>query len=105
MRSSEELLFHKYELRVVMEQQGIKLSEEIEGYDRNYILNVSIDDLSGHLESKYKINPIVFHKDKAYVKQHGDTQIDVSHDYNRVIFERDRPFLLKGTAVVFCGSF
>lgn len=105
MRSDDELLFYKYDLRKIMEGQEAKLSSEIEGYDRDYILNVSKEDLCDHLEDKYKINPLVFYKDKIYIKQHGDAQIDVSHDYDRVIFERDRPFYIKGTSVTFSIPF
>jgi len=105
MISGDELLFNKYDLRKVIESQGNKLQEEIDRYDRDYILNVSVDDLCVHLEDKYKIATIVFHKDKIYIKQHGDAQIDVSHDYNRVIFERDKPFFIKGTAVTFSVPF
>lgn len=75
MRNGDELLFHKYDLRKVIESQENKLQAEIDGYDRNYILNVSIDDLCDHLEDKYKIDALVLHKDKVYIKQHGDAQI------------------------------
>ncbi len=105
MRSGDELLFQKYDLRGVIDNQEKKFQAEIDGYDRNYILNVSIDDLRDHLEDKYKIDALVLHKDKVYIKQHGDAQIDVSHDYNRVIFEKDRPFYIKGTSVTFSIPF
>jgi len=41
MSSREDLLFYKYDLRLVIEQNDEKLKEEIEGYDRNYLLNTS----------------------------------------------------------------
>ena len=102
---NEELLFHKYDLRKVIEEHEAKFSSVIEGYEKNYILNVSVEDLCDYLVDEYKINPIVLQKDKVYIKQHGDAQIDVSHDYNRVIFERDGPFYIKGTAVTFAVPF
>jgi hypothetical protein len=105
MRNGDELLFHKYDLRKVIESQEEKISSEIEGYDRNYILNVSVEDLCAHLQDKFQISPLTLHQDKIYVKQHGDAQIDVSHDYNRVIFERDGPFYIKGTSVTFSIPF
>src|SRR3989338_5245936 len=104
-RSDEELLFHKYDLRQVIEGHEAKLSSVIESYERNYILNVSIEDLCGYLVNEYTIHSIVLQKDKIYIKQHGDAQIDVSHDYNRAILERDEPFYLKGTAVTFAVPF
>lgn len=105
-RSCEaELLFHKYDLRKVIEGHEAKLSSTIEGYERNYILNVSVDDLCDHLVNEFTINSITLLKDKIYIKQHGDARIDVSHDYNRVIFNRNEPFYLKGTAVTFAVPF
>ena len=105
MRIHDNPLFCKYDLRKVIENQEKKVQLEIDGYDRNYILNVSVDDLSNHLESKYRIEPIVIYKDKAYIKHHGDAQIDVSHDYRRAIFDRNGPFYVKGTSVTFAVPF
>lgn len=105
MHGRDDLLFYKYDIRKVIEQHDLKLSQEIDGYERNYVLNASVDDLCDHLESEYRIQPVVLHKDKIYIKHHGETQVDVSQDYNRVIFERDGPFYIKGTAVTFAIPF
>ena len=51
MRSVDELLFNKYGLRKVIEGQENNLSSEIEGYDRNYILNVCAEDLCNCIAS------------------------------------------------------
>ena len=105
MHGRDDLLFYKYDIRKVIEQHDIKLSQEIDGYERNYILNASVDDLCDHIESEYRIQSVVLHKDKIYIKHHGEAQVDVSQDYNRAIFERDGPFYIKGTAVTFAIPF
>jgi len=105
MSGREELLFHKYDLRLVIEEQDKRLKDEIEGYDRNYLLNTSTDDLSDHLETKYRIDAVVLHKDKIHIKSSGDADIDVSSDYNRMIFERNKPFYIRGTSITFAVPF
>lgn len=106
MRSGNgDILFHGRELRSAIENQESKMRSEIEGYEKNYILSVSVEDLCGHLEEKYKINPIVLLKDNIYVKQHGDMDIDVNQDPLRDIRDRSRPFYLKGTSVTFAVPF
>jgi len=57
------------------------------------------------LESKYHIDAVVLHKDKIHIKDSGDANIDVSNDYNRMIFERDKPFYIKGTSITFAVPF
>jgi len=105
MYRNNSYLFSKYDLRKVLEGQEIKLSSEIEGYDRNYILNVSINDVCDYLEDKHRIKPIDLKKDSIYLKQHGDASIDVSHDHDRVIFDRNAPFYIKGISVTFAIPF
>ena len=105
MRSREDLLFNKYDLRSVIEAQEKKMLSEIEGYNRNHILNAKIEDLCDYLENKYRINPIVLHKDKICVKSSGEADIDVSHDYNRAIVDKSKPFYVKGTSITFAIPF
>lgn len=105
MSSREDLLFYKYDLRLVIEQQDERLKEEIGGYDRNYLLNTSSEDLCDYLENKYRIDAVVLHKDKIHIKNSGDADIDVSNDYNRMIFEREKPFYIKGTSITFSVPF
>ena len=97
----ENYLFSKCELRLVIENQKAEIAKEIEDYDRNYILNVSVGDLTDHLESKYRINPLILNKDKIYIKSHDDTQVDVRYAVDRYIPDKSRPFYVKGTTITF----
>jgi len=97
MKKEECLLFSTYDLRSVIGEQNKKIIEEINGFDKNYILNTSIEDLRDYLESKHHINPLVLQKDKIYIKSNGDVDIDVSRDPIRDIRDRSKPFYVKGS--------
>jgi len=101
----KELLFCKHDLRQVLESQEIALTKEVDGYDRNYLLNISVEDLCDYLKDKYRINPIIIHRDKTYIKSHGETQIDVRYDPLRFILDKTRPCYVKGTSIIFAVPF
>jgi len=98
---NEQILFHKHELRTVIESHKQKMNEEINNLERDYILNVNSDDMCKYYEQEYRINSIILYKDKIYIKEHGDVDVDVSHDPNRVIFDKSRPHYVQGTSVTF----
>jgi len=74
---SSNYLFHrKRDLRSYLDRKKSDLQTEIEGYDSNYILNVSEDDLCRSLVSKYGLEMPVIAEDKQYVVSHGDANYD-----------------------------
>jgi len=74
--------------------------KEVEEYDRNYILNASVDDLCNYLEQKYRLEPIKLLRD-SIVADTGEAKVDVSQDHYRFIRDRNRPFYIDGTYVSF----
>jgi hypothetical protein len=105
MDEREDLLFHKYDLGEVIEHRKAKLNEEVDGFDRNYILNASVDDLCDYLESEYRLSPVLLQKDKIYIKEHGETEVDVRYDVNRFIRDKSKPIYVKGTTITFAIPF
>ncbi len=101
----EDALFHKYDLGKVIEHCKAKLKDEVDGFDRDYILNVSVDDLCDYLEKEYTLSPVILHKDKIYIKEHGETQVDVRYDIDRFIDDKSKPFYVKGTTITFAVPF
>lgn len=93
-------LFDEGELRDVLRQREAKMYQEIEGYERNYILNASVDDLCRYLEQKYRMEPITLLTDSIEADT-GDTKVDVSQDRGRGISDRSRPFYIQGTYISF----
>lgn len=67
-------LFSSYDLGEYIRKREQELSREIDAYDENSILNVSIEDLCDYFESKYRIGSIVLRKDKIYIKWNGEVE-------------------------------
>jgi len=94
-----EVLFHKFELRSALEQQKEKLKQEVHGFQGDYLLTVSEDDVQRFLLEKYQVEVPVLLPDQATSTGAQDAEIDVSRDRMRMILDRSRPFYLKGTRV------
>jgi len=96
---SEEVLFCKYDFRSTLENTEKQLTGEINNYDRDYILNVSVDDLTNYLEKKYCADYVTIHRDKAYIKESGDMEISMRQQFQgtsitfAVPFEGERKLL------------
>lgn len=96
----DEHLFDEAELQDVLRKREGRMYEEIETYERSYILNASVDDLCNYLEQKHRLDPIKLLTDNI-VADAGETKVDVSQDPNRWITYRDEPFYVDGTYISF----
>ena len=99
-----DLLFYKYNLRATIENQGGGLTKAINALSEAQVLNTSQEDMLQYLIEKHRINPLVIN-DSGIQMDYNDAQIDVSRDFRRVIFDRDRPFYITGTRVTFYVPF
>ncbi len=100
MTSRDEYLFSTFDLHDVLRRQEKEMFEEIDSIEGNRLLNTSIEDLCDCFERKYIIKVPRLKEDEITVDQH-ETEVDVSQDPSRLIFNRSRPFYIKGTAVTF----
>lgn len=100
-----DYLFAKRDLRALIEGTKAKLVEEIEDMDRDYLLNVSEADLCEHLVSRYRLTPPVLRRDDICVHDHREVDVDISHDFRRVIVDRSRRHYIKGTSVTIAIPF
>lgn len=96
----DQHLFDEGELIEVLRQREAKMYKEVDGYERNYILNASVDDLCNYLEQKYRLEPIKLLRE-GIVADTGEAKVDVSQDHRRFIRDRNRPFYIDGTYVSF----
>lgn len=102
--STEGILFNEYELRQALLNCDEEMAKEINSFDKNYILNVNVDDCSQYLADKYRIDPVIIHREKTQVS-HRETEVDVRHDQNRFIRDKSNPFYVKGTSITFAVPF
>jgi len=100
MREDGDLLFNEYDLHAVVDAQLKKMYEEIDAIEGNSLLSTNVEDQCDYYEDEYCINPIVLQEEQITVNQ-KETQIDVSHERQRYIRDRSRPFLIPGTSVAF----
>ena len=100
----DDLLFYKYNLRATIENQRGGLTKEINALSEAQVLNTSQEDMLQYLVEKHRINPLAINESGIQM-DYNDAQIDVSRDFRRVIFDRDRPFYITGTRVTFYVPF
>lgn len=91
-------LFAGRELRKVLEHQERQMLEQIGAYPEEKLLNTSLEDLATYFAEEYRIPPIRLRDEEIHVDQR-EVQIDVSQDFNRVIFDRSQPFYRPGREV------
>ena len=100
----ERSLFAKFYWHDVLEHQIKQMAAEIDSIPSNRLLNTSVDDLTDYLVEKFKLDVPVLDEQGIHADQH-ESQIDVSQDFDRVIFNRGEPFYISGTSVVITVPF
>ena len=95
---NKDYLFSKIDWFSTERSQRAALEKGVAGLDGNRLLNTSIDGLCAYLVEKYRIDIPVLNRDKIEVDQR-ETQIDVSRDPMRAIFDRSRPVCIPGTEI------
>ena len=99
-----ELLFSEYDLRQVLEAQGRKVPEHIRGVPAQDILGSDQEELTQRIVEHFEVSPIRLDEADISVDS-AEAQIDVSHDFNRAIFDRSRPFYIAGLEVTYAVPF
>jgi hypothetical protein len=97
-------LFSDEELRDVLETRMQAIFTEISSLKPDYILNVNLDDLHEYFERTYRYETPVFNLNDIYFEQR-EAKVDVSHDFNRAIFDQSQPFYIDGTSITFVVPF
>lgn len=92
-------LFCKGDLHSTIEAHKQNIKKDIESQESNYILNVNEDDYIDYLYNKYIINSLILHKEQISIVDQKEKDIDVSHEWNRAIFDRSQPCYVKGNSI------
>ena len=96
---SREYLFSNVRWHDVENRQMQQMQSAIESMEGNRLLNTSLDDLAIYYAEKFQIEIPTLTIDEIVVDQQ-ETNIDVSRDQNRMIFDRSAPFYIAGTEIV-----
>jgi len=93
-----EYLFSNASWHDVERHQLQEMQKAIAGLDGNRLLNTSVEDLVLYFENKFQIEIPNLLTEEIVVDQR-ETQIDVSRDHNRMIYDRSRPLHIAGTEI------
>lgn len=102
MRRSGNRYNHLFADTDLQRQLDITLHElrtTVDSIPAERFLNTAHDDLIAHLVEKFSVEQVKLHRDQMSVEA-TETQVDVSHDLNRWIEDRSRPFYRPGQKIV-----
>jgi len=105
MSMNQELLFRKYPMYAVIQNQTETARKEVQAIPANTLLNASEHDLVQALVEKLSLDVPTIEEADIYIAHSGETQVDVSGDPMRGIFDRSQPFYIQGTETVIAVPF
>src|SRR5258708_30466584 len=94
------LLFYRMNIFDVLEHRQQTLKAEVNQLDTSIVERIPQEELVYELAAKYKLEIPVLEEDKTHIS-HREVDVDVSQDPMRMIFDKSRPFYIKGTEITF----
>jgi len=101
--AGKEALFGKYDLAQVLDGQRQRGKEAAEAVPIA-ALGSDLETIAIRITEELSIPRIELRGDEVTVET-AETQVDVSGDHNRAIFDRSRPFYLEGINIRYCVPF
>ena len=96
---SSGYLFASRELRQVTEGIHAQIGRDVDALEPNRLLNTAPADLVSYFVEKYRINPIILHRDRM-AAEGSEVRVDISRDRERVFLEEDRgPHYIPGQRI------
>lgn len=100
MYGFNDLLFGYDDLRTFLDDRLNDAINKIKSEDKNYILNVNMQDYTNHLVNTHSLELPVLDKENIHL-QHEEIELDVSQDPRRPFLDRDKPYYITGTKFTF----
>ena len=101
----DELLFNKYDIYSVVENQKLETRKAVDALKPNDVLTTSEDDLVQDLVAKLTLHVPVINEEDIHVAEAGETKVDVRHDIRRPFLDRSEPCYVPGNMVVIAVPF
>ena len=95
---SANFVFQEYDLDSVLHSQHQQAKEKIESLVEKQLSLESLENLVQGMAEQFKVNPIILIEGAISVSVE-ETKVDVSHERNRFIIDRSKPFLIPGIRV------
>lgn len=102
---SEEYLFNKYEIYGVIQGRTGTVKKRIQSIPVNTLLNASEQDLVQALVEEFRLDVPVVREEDIYIAHSTETQVDVSRDPMRMIYDRSQSFYVPGNKTVIAVPF
>lgn len=99
-RRDWDVLFSEFDLRAVLEAQRGRVKDLVMKIEPSRFEKESDEELAAVVASTLVVEPLVLLEDEISVSQ-KDAKVDVSHDFNRGIHDRSRPFYVDGVEVTY----
>lgn len=99
-RSKWHVLFSEYDLRSILENQLARVRELVFRLDRAEFDRRSDEEIAASIASALVVNPLVLDEENITVSRRH-VQVDVSHDFERSIYDRSKPFYVEGVEVMY----
>jgi hypothetical protein len=97
---SDERLFNKYEIYGVIQARTETVKKRVQSIPVNTLLNASEQDLVRALVDEFRLDVPVMREEDIYIAHSGETQVDVSRDPMRMIYDRSQSFFVPGNKTV-----
>jgi len=94
----DDLLFHKAPLSAVFDAQLGKMKAYVGDFPPERMNAATDDEIVAHVVSEFRIEPLTIQADRAEA-EHKETAVDVSRHFDRAVFDRSRPCLVKGNQI------
>ena len=101
----DDYLFKEVDMFSVVEHQKRQAIEAAMKVDSGRLQQLDEEELVSQIVKKYTLDVPVIQDDKIYIADYGEAQVDVSHDFNRHIIDRTRPFYITGTKTIIAVPF
>jgi hypothetical protein len=102
---TDELLFYKGDIFSVLQNHTETVKKKIQAIPPNTLLGASEHDLLERLVEEFRLNVPIVREDDIYIAQSGETQVDVSGDPMRRMYDRGQPFYVAGNKTVIAIPF
>lgn len=95
-----EILFSKTSWFEIEGHVRSQLKQEVDAWNANRLLSISVDDLCKDFVDKYRIDiPFLDRNPDKILKEQEETQIDVSKDPMCAIYDRSQPVYVPGVRI------
>jgi hypothetical protein len=94
----DDHLFFCGDMHSVLEAQRQKAKVAVEALTPAHVNAATDDEIVDNIVSRFRIEPLVIYADRAEA-EHQESETDVSQHFNRAVFDRSRPCMVKANQI------